>query len=124
MSALKLPRLTALGLSATGLGDDGAKAIATSKRAAQFRSLELQDNKITQQGVMALADSTQLSGLERLLLNDAWLGKKANLEYLAASTALAGCKIYVKGTLISGKAKKAAAEQSAKPAKTAKKKKV
>lgn len=117
--ALKLPKLTRLGLSATGLGDDGAKTIATSKSAAQLESLELQDNKITQQGVLALADSTQLAGLERLVLNDAWLGKKANLEYLAASTALAGCKIYVKGTLISGKAKKSAAEKSTKPAKTA-----
>jgi hypothetical protein len=124
LSALRLPKLIALGLSATGLGDEGAKSIATSKSAAQLKSLELQDNKITQQGVTALADSTQLSGLERLLLNDAWLGKKANVEYLAGSTALAGCKIYVKGTLISRKAKKvAAAEKVTKKTTTTKKKK-
>jgi uncharacterized protein (TIGR02996 family) len=125
LSALKLPKLTALGLSATGLGDEGAKTIATSKNAAQLESLELQDNEITQQGVMALADSTQLGGLQRLLLNDAWLGKKANLEYLAGSTALANTKIYVKGTLISGKAKKAAVEPRTvkKPRKTLQKRK-
>jgi hypothetical protein len=55
-----------------------------------------------------------------LLLSDAWLWKKANVEYLAASTALANTKIYVKGTLISGKAKKAATEKPEKPKKAAK----
>jgi hypothetical protein len=113
LNALKLPKLTSLGLSLTGLGDEGAKLIATSKNAAQLTSLELQDNKITQQGVTALAESTQLSRLQRLLLNDAYVWKKANLAALAGSTTLAGCKIYVKGTLISGKAKKVAAAEKA-----------
>ena len=123
MNALKLPKLTSLGLSATGLGDEGAKTIATSRNAAQLKSLELQDNKITEQGSKAIADSAQLGGLERLLLSDAWLWKKANLEYLAGSTALANTKIYVKGTLISGKAKKAAAETKPAKPKTKKPKK-
>lgn len=111
LKALKLPKLTALGLSATGLGDEGAVLLAATK--SQLTSLELQDNKITQAGCRALAESTQLGGLERLLLNDAWLGKKANVEALAASAALVNCKIYVKGSLISGKAKKAAKEPKA-----------
>ncbi|MFT3706815.1 MAG: TIGR02996 domain-containing protein [Archangium sp.] len=118
LSALKLPKLTSLGLAMTALADEGAKVIAGAKSIGQFKSLELQDNKITQAGVAALAESKLLGGLERLLLNDAWLGKKANLEQLAASTALANCRIYVKGTLISGKAKK---EAKAKPPKAEKK---
>jgi hypothetical protein len=94
-------------LSATGLGDDGARVIATAKRAAQLTSLELSDNKLTQEGVFAIAEAPQLAGLQRLLFNDAWLGKKAVLERLAGSPVL----VYVKGTLISGKAKKEASER-------------
>lgn len=119
LRALALPRLTALGLSNTGLGDAGAKLLASTK--TQLTSLELQDNGITQAGCLALAESKHLGGLQRLLLNDAWLGKKANVERLAASPALTNCKVYVKGTLISGKAKKEAKTVAKTSAKTKKK---
>lgn len=120
LSALKLPKLTELSLQATGLADAGVTALAKSATARQFTSLELGDNKVTQVGVFALADSPNLTGLERLLLNDAWLKKKAVVEYLAASTNLASCRIYVKGTLLG---RTTAKKPDAKPKKDAPKKK-
>lgn len=108
LAAVKLPHLTELNLIGTGLGDAGALAIAQSATSRQLTSLELGANKVTQTGVFALADSPHLEGLKRLQLNDAWLGKKAVIEYLAASENLASCRIYVKGTLIGRAAKKAA----------------
>lgn len=110
LKALKLPKLRALSVGACGLLDQGIEAVCTAKVSSQFESLELQDNKVTQAGLVALAESPHLGALKRLLLNDAWLGKKANLEILAASPSLAECKVYVKGSLISGKAKKEAKE--------------
>lgn len=73
---------------------------------------------MTQTGVFALADSPNLAGLERLQLNDAWLGKKAVVEYLAASETLASCRIYVKGSLLGRAAPKKPVEK--KPAAKAK----
>lgn len=81
---------------------------ATSR---QFTSLELGENKVTQTGVFALADSPNLTGLKRLQLNDAWLGKKAVVEYLAASESLVFCRIYVKGSLLGRSAPKKAVEK-------------
>lgn len=119
LKSLQLPKLTALTLEDTQLGDDGALAIASSKSSTRFTSLELGHNKVTQVGVFALADSPHLVNLERLLLNDAWLGKKAVVEHLAASPTLAKCRIYVKGSLL-GRAKPKAVKA---PAKKPKKKK-
>lgn len=106
LSALTLPRLTELSLRATGLGDAGVVTLAKSTTSRQFTSLELGENKVTQTGVFALADSPNLTGLTRLQLNDAWLKKKAVVEYLAASPTLASCRIFVKGTLLSRAPKK------------------
>jgi Leucine Rich repeat len=119
LRSLQLPKLTALTLEDTQLGDDGAAAIASSKNLICLTSLELGHNKVTQVGVFALADSPHLVNLERLLLNDAWLGKKAVVEHLAASPTLAKCRICVKGSLL-GRAKPKAVKA---PAKKAKKKK-
>lgn len=110
LKALKLPKLRELSAGACGLLDQGVAALCKAKVAGQFESLALQDNKVTQAGLAALASSPHLGGLKRLLLNDAWLGKKANVEILAGAPTLAECKVYVKGTLISGKAKKEAKE--------------
>lgn len=118
LGALTLPTLTELSLIATGLGDAGALALARSATSRQFTSLELGENKVTQTGVFALADSPNLTGLKRLQLNDAWLGKKAVVEYLAASEPLASCRIYVKGSLLGrAAAKKPVEKKRSKPAK-------
>lgn len=124
LGALKLSTLTELTLIATGLGDAGALVLAKSPTSRQFTSLELGENKVTQTGVFALADSPNLTGLKRLQLNDAWLGKKAVVEYLAASQTLASCRIYVKGSLLgrstpkkAEKKKAAAKPKAAKPKK-------
>lgn len=118
LGALTLPTLTELSLIATGLGDAGALALARSAASRQFTSLELGENKVTQTGVFALADSPNLTGLKRLQLNDAWLGKKAVVEYLAASEPLASCRIYVKGSLLGrAAAKKPVEKKRSKPAK-------
>ncbi|MER2562162.1 MAG: TIGR02996 domain-containing protein [Myxococcaceae bacterium] len=122
LAALKLPTLTELTLIATGLGDAGAVTLANSATSRQLTSLELGDNKVTQAGVFALADSSNLTGLKRLQLNDAWLGKKAVVEYLAASPHLAGCRIYVKGSLL-GRSTKKPTEKKAAPKTAAKSKK-
>lgn len=113
VGALKLPTLTELTLIATGLGDAGALVLAKSATSRQFTSLQLGENKVTQTGVFALADSPNLTGLKRLQLNDAWLGKKAVVEYLAASETLASCRIYVKGSLLGRSAPKKAVEKKA-----------
>lgn len=123
LAALTLPALKALSLRGTELGDAGVVTLAKSAASRQFTSLELGENKVTQTGVFALADSPNLTGLTRLQLNDAWLKKKAVVEYLAASPTLASCRIFVKGTLLSRAPKKkpatgkkpAAKEKVAKP---------
>lgn len=109
LAALRLPALKALSLRGTGLGDAGVVTLAKSAASRQFTSLELGENQVTQTGVFALADAPNLAGLTRLQLNDAWLKKKAVVEYLAASPTLASCRIFVKGTLLSRAPKKKAA---------------
>jgi uncharacterized protein (TIGR02996 family) len=115
LERLALPSLTTLRLERTGLGDAGALALAQAPVSRQFTSLSLGHNRITRKGIEALAGSESLRGLERLLLNDPYQGKKDTLALLTASPTLANCRIWVKGRLL-------ARPKPPKPASTRKKK--
>jgi uncharacterized protein (TIGR02996 family) len=73
----RLSGLTRLHLSYTGLGDDGARALADAPHLAGLRVLDLGHNRIGAAGARALADSPHLKGLTYLGLRGNPLGRRA-----------------------------------------------
>jgi Leucine Rich repeat len=58
--------LSVLGVEATGLGDDGAVAIATGKVATTLTSFDLASNELTDEGAVQLAANATLPALRSL----------------------------------------------------------
>ena len=71
---LRLANLATLLLEFSGIGAEGAKALASSPRLANLTSLGLAGNGIGGEGAVALASSPHLANLTSLDLNDNEIG--------------------------------------------------
>lgn len=95
-----LPRLRRFVLSGNQLGPEGVALVARAENATSWRELALGRTRTLEAGARALAESTVLGSLERLLV-DADLGSRARAMLIASgsfprATILAGARVLVR----------------------------
>lgn len=84
LTTRRLRGLTALGFTGQGLGDAGAARLGASRAFPRLRALTLTVDRVTGDGLRALARAPWFTGLERLALTDNELGP-LGAEVLAAT---------------------------------------